>query len=124
MFFSGCTNSNSSLKRLKSNHKLYERLGNCTAVITKSATVYIETLPAKKIKVLINSRDREKDIYLSKCKIDKKEVNIVPVHDNYPFNINWLKSYKISSHFLNNKKQAVLECELSNGEKFSKILFQ
>ncbi len=119
VLLTGCGN-NAIMKNIHENTKLYENLGNTKRVLTKDAIIYIQYTNNKKMKIFtidINSKERDKEIEITNCKINGKTATVELSNAKTVSNIDWTESYTVSLTKDKNIK-SVIACSLNNGEKF------
>jgi len=109
ILLTGCAEDKKVVDMVNSNSARYKSLEKSSYIETKSSYIIVQKLSTDSYLIKVNSKNREIDISLVKCKnayIEKSGSNYL----NLP---NWLKSYKITT---NSKKR---ECTLSNGDRFT-----
>ena len=111
----GCSSKNEAFAQLNRNKSSYNKLKMTKTVLVKSAIVHVTyNKKSNNFKVELNSRDREVDISLQKCLINKKEAIVEPSSSSYK----WQNSYIVYSSTSTNKSN-LLSCTLNSGDRFS-----
>ena len=111
-----CSSKDDTIKRLKSNVKSYQNLKYTKALTLKEAAIFLR-YEKNRFLISINSKDRDKDIFLNRCLINNKEASILVSNQSVIDGINWLNSYELL--FKDRAKKIKLKCYLSNLESFS-----
>ncbi len=110
-----CSSKNEAYNQLNRNKSSYNKLKMTKTVLLKSTIVYVTyNKDSKNFKVELNSRDREVDISLQKCLINKKEAIVEPSSSTYK----WQNSYIVYSS-TSTKQSNLLNCALNSGDRFS-----
>ena len=111
----GCSSKNEAFKQLDRNKNSYNKLKMTKTALLKSAIVYVTyNKKSKNFKVELNSRDREVEVGLQKCLINKKESAIEPSSNS---SLDWQNSFIIYS--TSSKNSTTFSCTLTSGDSFS-----
>ena len=111
----GCSSNNKAYTQLKENKSSYNKLKMTKVALLKSAIVYATyNKESKSFKVELNSRDRDLDISLEQCLVNKKESLVEPFGNS---SLEWQDSFMVYSP--ESSKGTKLTCTLTSGDRFS-----
>jgi len=110
-----CSSNKEAFKLLDANSDSYDKLKMTKTALIESAVIYVTyNKKSNNFKIELNSRDRERDISIQKCSINKKDATIEPSNGPY----DWQKSYLVYS-LMPYKRSVTLSCILDNNDRFS-----